>query len=109
MEKNRDGFDRPILDNEKKDTQLNTPHSDTHSKIDDCDDGLPNDTIARHNIITRLMALVVIFIFAYTFIKPLPIGYVEIITYAMVFIFLIITFGLNSLKVVGSLIDKWKR
>ena len=72
-------------------------------------DGLPHDWFGEHNIITRLMALSVTSMFLYSFLKPLSLGYVEIVSYVLLFVILIITFGLNSLKVIGTLIDKWKR
>jgi len=96
--------------NEQKEIEeKNKINTNTTKKENDCGDGLPDDLISKHNIITRLIVFVIIGIFIYSFITPLPIGYAEIITYALIFALLIITFGLNSLKVIGNLIDKWKR
>lgn len=71
--------------------------------------GMAEDWINKHNVITRIIALVVVGVFIYAFMVPLPLGYVETVSYLLLFIMLIITFGLNSLKVIGNLIDKWKR
>ncbi len=72
-------------------------------------DGLPTDWMGEHNVITRLMSLSVTAMFVYAFLTPLPLGYVETVSYTLLFVIMIITFGLNSLKVLGTLIDKWKR
>lgn len=72
-------------------------------------DDLPDDTLGRHKVFTRFMVISITFVFIYSFITPLPIEYAEISSYIMIFALMVITFGLNSLKLLGGLIDKWKR
>lgn len=72
-------------------------------------DDLPDDALGRHKIFTRFMVLSITYVFLYSFIAPLPIAYAELSSYIMIFALMVITFGLNSLKLIGGLIDKWKR
>lgn len=71
--------------------------------------GLPEDWIGQHNIGSRLMVISVIAAFLYTFFLPLPVGYAEIISYVVMFVFLIITFGINSLKHLVSIVKYWRQ
>ena len=70
---------------------------------------LTDDWIGRHNIITRLITIVVIFIFMFSFLKPLDTGYAEIAAYLLVLIFITVTFGINSLKLIIELVKAWKK
>jgi len=87
----------------------NSNNLDDNKILDKEHDGVADDWMGRHNVFTRLITIVVIIVFAWVFYVPLAIGYAEIISYVMVFVLLIVTFGLNSLKVLGSLIEKWKK
>jgi len=71
--------------------------------------GLPDDLFGKHNVMTRLIGLVIVGIFVYAFIIPLPIEYAQLSGYLLMGALLVLTFGLNSLKVIGSLIEKWKK
>jgi len=77
--------------------------------IKKADDGIPDDFFGRHKVFTRFMVLAITTIFVYSFVLPLPFVYAEMASYIMIFALMVITFGLNSLKLIAVLIDKWKR
>jgi len=68
----------------------------------------PVDILDKHRVFTRLIVLVIIGIFVYAFVIPLGIGYVQIITYALIAALIIITFGINSLDKISDIIKSFK-
>lgn len=69
---------------------------------------LADDWFGKHHIITRIIAFVIIGVFVYVFMVPLPVEYAEIIMYGLVFVFIAITFGINSLKLIIELVKAWR-
>lgn len=73
------------------------------------ENGLPTDKFGKHNVFSRLLITAVIFVFIYVFTIPLTPEYAEIISYVLVIVFLAITFGINSLKILLEIIKVWKK
>ncbi len=67
-----------------------------------------DDWISKHNFISRLMTLVVIGLLIYAFVIPLAPEYVKIISYMFAGMFILISVGINSLKLVLKTIEKIK-
>lgn len=73
------------------------------------EDGLSRDWFGKHNIFTRAMVIVITGVYIYAFCAPLSEGLATLATYSLILALLIITFGINSLKILGVMIDKWKK
>jgi len=86
-----------------------TNNLDDNEILDEKHDGIPDDWFGKHKVFTRLMVFAISVVFVYAFVLPLPIAYAETASYIMIFALMIITFGLNSLKIIGSIITKWKK
>jgi len=67
-----------------------------------------NDSFGEHNIMSRLAMFAFIFVFIYSFVKPLAIDYATISSWLVFGAFLTVSVGINSLKVIGSIITKIK-
>jgi len=102
MEENNENNLDNNLDNNKN-------NLDNNEILDEQHDGVPDDWFGKHKIFTRLMVFAISAVFVYSFVLPLPIAYAEMASYIMIFALMVITFGLNSLKIIGSLITKWKK
>jgi len=90
-------------------SEKETNNLDDNEILDEEHDGIPDDWFGRHKVFTRLMVFAISAVFVYSFVLPLPIAYAETASYIMIFALMIITFGLNSLKIIGNLIAKWKK
>ena len=93
----------------KENNTTNKNNLDNNEILDEQHDGVPDDWFGKHKIFTRLMVFAISTVFVYSFVLPLPIAYAEMASYIMIFALMVITFGLNSLKLIAVLIDKWKR
>jgi hypothetical protein len=67
-----------------------------------------NDWFGHHNIFSRLIMLVFMGVFIYAFVAPLPFVYAEIAAWLLFCVFMLISIGINSLKIVANLITKIK-
>ena len=67
-----------------------------------------NDWFADHNVSSRLIILVFLAIFVYSFVAPLPFVYAELSAWLLFIVFTLISVGINSLKIVSELILKLK-
>ena len=94
---------------DNQNNQDNSNNLDDNKILDEDHDGVADDWFGKHKIFTRLMVFAISVVFVYAFVLPLPIAYAEMASYIMIFALMIITFGLNSLKIIGSLISKWKK
>jgi hypothetical protein len=70
---------------------------------------LADDWFGKHNFFSRLIMVSVVFVFIYTFVGGLAIGYATVISWLIFAIFATITFGINSLKLVTDFIAKIKK
>ncbi len=68
----------------------------------------PVDFLDKHRVFTRIIILTIIGIFIYSFVLPLGVGYAEIITCALIISLIIITFGINSLDKIASILKAFK-
>lgn len=66
------------------------------------------DFLDKHRIFTRLITLAIIGVFIYAFMLPLSVEYAEIVTYALVVVLIIITFGINALDKIADILKAFK-
>ena len=67
-----------------------------------------DDIISKHNIITRITMTVFWFVLIWSFVHPLPVGYAEVAAWLTFGAFVLLSVGINSLKLVTDFIGKIK-